>query len=70
MANSENSIHQKFWGPPTPKPKEEPDDFYVCPNHVQTGGWESCCSCGGWKEGEPNYGRICTEAEAEEDNSG
>jgi hypothetical protein len=34
-------------------------DFYVCPNHTRTGGWESCCSCGGWAEGEPL--RLCTE---------
>jgi hypothetical protein len=36
--------------------------FYVCPQHAGTGGYESCCNCGGWEEGDPNYGRECTEA--------
>ena len=32
---------------------------YVCPNHEDTWGWEPCCSCGGWKDGEEK--RLCTE---------
>ena len=35
------------------------EDFYVCPNHRATGGYESCCSCGGWEDEEP---KLCTEA--------
>lgn len=35
------------------------DDFYVCPHHCNTWGYESCCSCGEWEEGEPH--RLCTE---------
>lgn len=37
------------------------DNFYVCPNHMAQGGYESCCACGGWEEDDPNYGRLCTE---------
>lgn len=37
------------------------DDFYVCPNHEETGGYESCCACGGWAEDEEE--RYCTENE-------
>ena len=37
-------------------------DFYVCPHHIGTGGYESCCSCGEWEENDPDYGRECTEA--------
>lgn len=37
--------------------------FYVCPQHIGTGGYESCCTCGGWEPGDPDYGRKCTEAE-------
>lgn len=36
-------------------------DFYVCPHHEGTGGYESCCNCGEWEEGDPNYGRHCSE---------
>lgn len=36
-------------------------DFYVCPNHAATGGYESCCVCGGWDE-DAERGRLCTEA--------
>lgn len=35
-------------------------DFYVCPNHFMTSGWEGCCSCGGWSSDEKP--RLCTEA--------
>lgn len=35
------------------------EDFYVCPHHVSTGGYESCCPCGDWAEDEPH--RLCTE---------
>lgn len=38
------------------------EEFYVCPNHIKTGGYESCCACGGWEEDDPDYGKICTEA--------
>ncbi len=37
-------------------------DFYVCPQHMGTGGYERCCNCGGWDEGNPNHDRKCTEA--------
>lgn len=30
------------------------DDFYVCPQHWKTGGYETCCLCKG--------DRLCTEA--------
>jgi hypothetical protein len=43
-------------GPP------EEEDFYVCPDHVATHGYESCCECGGWLTGDPNCGRLCSEA--------
>lgn len=36
-------------------------EFYVCPDHVATGGYESCCECGGWTTGSPDYGRLCSE---------
>ena len=36
-------------------------EFYICPNHIRTGGWESCCVCGGWKSDDPDYGKLCTE---------
>ncbi len=36
------------------------EEFYVCPNHIRTGGYESCCSCGGWGMFEEK--RECTEA--------
>jgi hypothetical protein len=36
------------------------EEFYVCPNHTATGGYESCCSCGGWLDDEEE--RLCTEA--------
>jgi hypothetical protein len=42
-------------------PEEAVADFYVCPNHVATGGYESCCVCGGWDE-DAEQGRLCTEA--------
>jgi hypothetical protein len=35
---------------------------YVCPNHVCTGGYESCCECGGWEPGAIDDGQRCTEA--------
>jgi hypothetical protein len=35
------------------------EEFYVCPHHCDTGGYESCCSCGKWSENEPH--RLCTE---------
>ena len=38
------------------------DDFYVCPHHEHTGGYESCCECGGWEDGDENFGRLCTQA--------
>ena len=38
------------------------DEFYVCPQHAGTGGYESCCDCGGWEDGDPDFGRLCTEA--------
>jgi len=34
-------------------------DFYVCPHHEATGGYEECCYCDGWGEDEPH--RLCTE---------
>lgn len=37
-------------------------DFYVCPQHAGTGGYEACCNCGGWDPDDPDYGRLCTEA--------
>jgi hypothetical protein len=42
----------------------EPDtaDFYVCPDHARTGGYEACCNCGGWTDDDPDRGRQCTEA--------
>lgn len=43
------------------------EDFYVCPDHLIQGGWESCCACGGWQEGDSEYGRVCTEAEGKEE---
>lgn len=39
-------------------------DFYVCPHHMSTGGYESCCACEGWKDGDPDYGRKCSEAKS------
>jgi hypothetical protein len=42
------------------------DDFYVCPQHMRTGGYESCCDCGGWGEDSPEDGQRCSEAEARE----
>lgn len=42
------------------------EDFYVCPQHTGTGGYESCCGCGGWEQGDPDHGRPCTESEGEE----
>lgn len=39
------------------------EDFYVCPNHIRTGGYESCCACGGWEEDEEE--RECSESESE-----
>lgn len=36
------------------------EDFYVCPNHCATGGYESCCAGGGWEEGKER--RECTES--------
>lgn len=44
------------------------EDFYVCPQHMGTGGYESCCNCSGWQEDDPNYGRRCTEAIRAGDN--
>lgn len=38
-------------------------EIYVCPNHIKTGGYESCCVCGGWEKDDEDYGRECTEAE-------
>lgn len=38
-------------------------DFYVCPQHAGTGGYEPCCNCGGWKPDDPDFGKLCTEAE-------
>ncbi len=35
-------------------------EFYVCPNHIRTGGYESCCSCGGWDDDEEK--KECTES--------
>lgn len=35
--------------------------WYVCPDHIRTGGWESCCSCGGWEPDDSDRGRLCTE---------
>lgn len=37
------------------------EDFYCCPDHSAVGGYESCCACGGWGEGEEE--RMCTESE-------
>lgn len=37
----------------------EQEEFYVCPQHCGTGGYESCCGCGGWEEGEEE--KFCTE---------
>ena len=36
------------------------EEFYVCPHRCSTGGYEGCCECGGWEEGEEE--RLCTEA--------
>ena len=33
---------------------KEDEEFYVCPQHQSTNGFESCCSCTG--------DRLCTEA--------
>ncbi len=38
---------------------EKEKDFYVCPHHQDTGGYEDCCNCGEWEEGEPH--RLCSE---------
>ncbi len=38
------------------------EEFYVCPNHIKTGGYESCCACGGWSDGEEE--QECTEAKS------
>ena len=35
------------------------EDFYVCPHHQTTGGYEDCCNCAGWCEDEPK--RLCTQ---------
>jgi hypothetical protein len=35
---------------------------YVCPAHILTGGYESCCICDGWVQGDPDYGRRCDES--------
>lgn len=37
------------------------EDIYTCPNHIKTGGYEGCCDCGGWEDGEEE--RMCTEYE-------
>lgn len=42
--------------------KQLMSDFYVCPQHIGTGGYERCCACAGWEKGDPDYGRLCTEA--------
>mgnify|MGYP001559873292 len=44
----------------------ESNDFYCCPNHQKTGGYESCCSCGGWSEDE--IPRLCSENTDEQDD--
>jgi len=44
------------------EPWERLDDFYTCPDHIATGGYESCCACGGWTEDDPDRGRKCSEA--------
>jgi hypothetical protein len=36
---------------------------YVCPDHNATGGYESCCECGGWHDDDPDRGRKCSEAD-------
>jgi len=36
-------------------------DLYVSPDHQRTGGYESCCDCGGWPPGDPYEGRRCDE---------
>ncbi len=36
------------------EPPAVEEDFYVCPQHIRTDGYESCCAC----EGD----RLCTEA--------
>jgi hypothetical protein len=38
---------------------EEPI-LYTCPNHQNTGGYESCCECGGWEANEVE--RECDES--------
>lgn len=38
----------------------DPRGFYCCPNHCDTGGYESCCACGGWETGEEE--RECSES--------
>lgn len=35
------------------------NEFYVCPNHQATSGYESCCPCGGWRDYEEK--RLCSE---------
>lgn len=40
-------------------------EFYVCPDHIRTGGYESCCDCGGWEPDDPDRGRLCSEATSE-----
>jgi chaperonin cofactor prefoldin len=40
-----------------------PVDSYVCPAHNATGGYESCCECGGWHDDDPDRGRLCSEAQ-------
>jgi hypothetical protein len=40
---------------------DDEDEFYVCPNHMRTGGYESCCLCGGWTDGEEP--RFCSESD-------
>lgn len=45
--------------------KEVESEAYTCPHHCETSGYEDCCSCGDWKRGDPNYGRMCDEYEEE-----
>lgn len=42
------------------------ENNYTCPNHQRTGGYEGCCPCGGWSDGESQ--RKCDESKNYEDN--
>ena len=46
---------------------EQKEEDYTCPNHQGTSGYEPCCPCGGWGDGEPP--RKCSQND-EQDEQG